>query len=617
MNESWSQFQVNRVDVSRHAARIAGAGAWTAVIVAAIALSMSVASRGSEPDRSPVDLAVAPDESWLVTANQTSGSISLVSLVTDRVLTEVACGASPSSIAISPDGGRVLVTAAYGGALVVFERSTENLVRKGEVTLGFEPRGVVVTPDGKRAYVALAAASAVAEVDLHRLEVMRRINVGRWPRTLALSPDGARLAVGASGDGGIAVVDVHSGELLYTSKCAALNIGQMQTSRDGRYVYFPWMAYGETPITKGNIRRGWVLANRLARVALDGEAHREAITLDPSGEAAGDPVGLALTPDEQWMVVTASGTQELLVFRMSALAFQQNGGPGDTMDPALAADRNNFFRVALGGRPMSVRMARDGHRVFVANYLSNTVQVVDLDQRAVARTIHLGGAPEPGLARRGEAIFYDARRSFEHWYSCHSCHYEGGTNRVTMDTRNDGSFDTYKTVLSLRGVAHTGPWTWHGWQTDLEAAMRKSINDTMQAPPPSDDDVRALIAYLDTVPAPPNPFVVDGASLADSVRRGQAIFESTEAACATCHEGPLFTDGKIHDVGLGSRDDKYQGFNTPSLVGLYQRVLFLHDGRAKSLEDLLSGPHSPQAVSGTRALSDAEIRDLVVYLRTL
>ena len=40
-------------------------------------------------------------------------------------------------------------------------------------------------------------------------------------------------------------------------------------------------------------------------------------------------------------------------------------------------------------------------------------------------------------------------------------------------------------------------------------------------------------------------------------------------------------DGLLHhDVGLGDEKDKYEGFNTPSLVSVFRRVKLLHDGRA-------------------------------------
>ena len=46
----------------------------------------------ADVDRSPVDLVLAPDESWLVVANETAGSLSLVQLPEGRVSAEVVCG---------------------------------------------------------------------------------------------------------------------------------------------------------------------------------------------------------------------------------------------------------------------------------------------------------------------------------------------------------------------------------------------------------------------------------------------------------------------------------------------------------------------------------------------
>ena len=61
-----------------------------------------------------------------------------------------------------------------------------------------------------------------------------------------------------------------------------------------------------------------------------------------------------------------------------------------------------------------------------------------------------------------------------------------------MDTKNDRTEHTFKTVPSLVNVTHTSPWTWHGWQTNLEDAMRTSLVETMLGPPPSQADCQAL-----------------------------------------------------------------------------------------------------------------------------
>ncbi len=566
--------------------------------------------------RSPVDLALSPDGAWLATANQSSDSLSFIRANDFTVVQEIPCGAHPAALVWTPDGERLLVTAAYDGKLSMFSRQNDQWRPAGELLLGYDPCGVAVTSDSQRAYVALTAANEVAEVDLAALTVKRRIAVGKWPRHVALSPDGATLAVGANGGGGISVVDLVSGTLRYEAKFLGINIGHLQTSRDGAHVYFPWMVYADRPITPGNIREGWVLGNRVGRVRLDVEQRREAIALDPRGQAVADPHGMAVDPAEKWLAITAPGTHELVLLRMSDAPWSADG-VGDHMKPELVRDDQRFVRIPLGGRPLAVRFDSRGERAYVANYLADAVQVVDIAGRRVERTIALCEPVAPSLARQGEAIFYDAHRSTDGWYSCHSCHQDGGTNAVTMDTKNDGSVGTYKMVLSLRNLPRTGPWFWHGWQTDYQAALRQSLVETMQGPKPSDDDVEALAAFLAQLPTPPNPHRQPDGSLSPAAARGQRIFQGTVAACATCHSGPYATDGQIHDVGLGSQYDKYEGYNTPSLVGIANRVGYLHHGRAATLEEALTDLHSPDKVSGTRPLTPDELADLVEYLKSL
>lgn len=587
-------------------------------LLGGVAADDATPAPASDPvDRSPSALALTADERWLVTVNETSDTLSLIDVAAEKVVDEVPTGHRPKGLAIAPDQQRVLVCCAFSGELRAYRLENGRLAPAGALALGYEPRAVAIAPDGNVAYVALGSGAAVAVVDLASLTVLEKIEVGRWPRSVALSPDGSRLAVGTSGDQSISVVDTASRKLLFQEKFGGINAGDLAPSKDGQFVYFPWMIYRQNPIDQRNIRLGWVLGSRIARVRLDKSARRQAMTLDVPGKAVSDPTGICLTSDEGWLLATAPGTHELLAYRMQGLSLQDVGGPGDHIDPALALDSERFYRVELGGRPMGMQVTKDNRRVFVANYLTNAVQVVDLQTRQVAQTIDLGSAATPSLARQGEAIFFDGRRSLDQWYSCHTCHFEGGTNAVAMDTFNDGTPRTFKTVLSLRNVAQTGPWTWHGWQQDLRASLKKSMTETMLGPEPTESDVDALAAYFDQLEFAPNPHRGGETPASEAVQRGRAVFESDKAGCATCHGGPLLTDGQIHDVGLNSPKDVYPGYNTPSLVGAFNRVRFLHDGRVKSLRDALSGPHSPQKVSGQGELTPTELDDLIEYLKTL
>ncbi len=150
------------------------------------------------------------------------------------------------------------------------------------------------------------------------------------------------------------------------------------------------MIYRSNPINVSNIRRGWVLASRLVRVRLDGEAVREAISLDVPSFAVADPHGIALSPNQERIVVTASGTHELLVYRVGDLPFVGAGGPGDLIDRRLINDTDLFYRIRLDGRPMGVIMDQD-QLAYVANDTRNSIQVVDLKKQRVVQEFELGG----------------------------------------------------------------------------------------------------------------------------------------------------------------------------------------------------------------------------------
>ena len=572
----------------------------------------------SAVDRSPVDLALSPDGRWLVTANETADSVSLIRTSDGQVADEVACGRHPADVEFTSDGDTVLVTGNWSGDVTLLSCLDGQLAHSGAIDVGFEPWGLAVAPGGKRAFVGLVATGQVAEIDLESQSVVRRLDVGAWPRYLTLSPDGTCLAVGCAGEGRIVVIDTHSGESLYDEPLAnGINLGHMVPSADGLHAYFTWMVYRTNPITVANIRRGWVLASRIGRVRLDGPADREAISLDVPRKAVSDPLGLVMTTDEQTLVASASGTHELLVYRLPDLPFVATGGPGDLIDRALERDRERFRRIDVGGRPMGLRMAPDNRTVYVANYLRNSVQFVDLEENRVTQEVALGGPAEPTLARRGMEIFYDGGRSLDQWYSCHSCHQHGGINSRPMDTFNDGTPMTLKTVLPLYHVTETAPWTWHGWQIDLSAAIHKSLTSTMIGEAPTAEETQALLAFFESLEEPPNPFHDTSSELTAAAQRGRAIFESSWAGCAECHHGEHLTDGLIHDVGLGSEADQYEGYNTPSLRGVYRKVRWLHSGRARTLERVVNDLHSPEKVAGERPLTEQEAADLIAYLKSL
>jgi cytochrome c peroxidase len=178
------------------------------------------------------------------------------------------------------------------------------------------------------------------------------------------------------------------------------------------------------------------------------------------------------------------------------------------------------------------------------------------------------------------------------------------------DTLGDGSYGAPKRVPSLLGVAATGPWTWTGSIARLEDQVRKSIATTMHGSKPTDAQVADLTAYLRSLTPPAPAFWNTGPAHAATAARGRAVFEARK--CAACHAPPEYTSPERYDVGLTDEVGNHE-FNPPSLRGVSRRDALLHDGRARSLDEVFRKERHPRGL----VLSPREIDDLVAFLESL
>ena len=69
--------------------------------------------------RSPVDLVIDPSGKWLISANETSNSISLIRLDDGQIIDEVSVGNHPTDVVFTPDGKQILVSNAWSGDVSV------------------------------------------------------------------------------------------------------------------------------------------------------------------------------------------------------------------------------------------------------------------------------------------------------------------------------------------------------------------------------------------------------------------------------------------------------------------------------------------------------------------
>ncbi|MFN0197431.1 MAG: hypothetical protein ACKVT0_11860 [Planctomycetaceae bacterium] len=597
----------------------------------------------ADHDRSPNSLAVSFTRQLVAVANHTSDTISILSLNEEKLLYESPCiideihsstpspphPPSPTPSYLRPwdviwiDDDHIAVSLLHRDQLAIYRVGETELSLQSLIDVGDEPRGLAVAsradrPGEKTIFVCLSEEDSVAAESWPAGTIGERIPVGGHPRTIAISPDQNWLVTCCSTPGEVFVHDARTNKLIQKRFIfdRAFNLGRPYIPPDSSQVYVPSAINRAFPIHPDNIERGWAIDNRLTKIPLPEGPYWEQkqLGLDPRGNAAGDANAIAISPDGQWWGVTCGGSHELLLLHNEAMVWP-TADPGDFLPILFQHKQGMLRRVELGGRPCDLKFVND-NTVWIANYLANSIQIVDVNTATVTKTISLGGPATPGLARRGEMIFYDADRTFNSWFSCHTCHTDGHTNGQTFDTVNDGTLDTFKLVPSLRGVTRTGPWTWHGWQQDLTASIRKSLTDTMSTEVDiHEEDLLAVKAFLETLDHTQTATEQPADDLAASLARGQQVFAG-KGGCINCHLGTDFTKSAVVTVGLETNRDYYKGFNPPSLRGLRTRRRFLHDGRAMSLDQVLTVGHRPENVHGEK-LTDVELQDLISYLKTL
>jgi cytochrome c peroxidase len=249
---------------------------------------------------------------------------------------------------------------------------------------------------------------------------------------------------------------------------------------------------------------------------------------------------------------------------------------------------------------------------------------------------------------RGKKIFHDAsddRMDNEGYISCGSCHFEGIDDGRVYDfsSRGEGLRNTV-TLLGRRGTKQ-GRLNWTGTLDevqDFEHQMRdlfkgrgflpdqafhsgsrdQPLGDSKAGLSPELDALAAYVSSLDHVN--PSPFRNADGSLTTDAVAGQASFQ--KLGCNFCHAGAESTDSQrnlLHDVGTitslsGKRaGEALLGFDTPTLLGVWETAPYLHDGSAATLRDVLTTKNHDDLHGYVSSLSSREVDELVAYLEQL
>jgi cytochrome c peroxidase len=223
------------------------------------------------------------------------------------------------------------------------------------------------------------------------------------------------------------------------------------------------------------------------------------------------------------------------------------------------------------------------------------------------------------LSTLGARLFREVKLSSDHRLSCASCHDAAKSftdGRIRGRNNTGGSQRRNTPSLWNVGFGKSFGWTGHSdsladftrTQVERDGEMDSTLeavthwlsrdqgysavfDDATQVRPSLTPATitDALVAYQRTLISPPTRFDrwVEGEAGALTAREQEGFRLFTgKAQCSSCHSGWRFTDDTRHDTGL--RGSGGQSFKTASLREAVWSAPFMHDGRMRSLEDVIA-----------------------------
>lgn len=520
-----------------------------------------------------------------------------------------ATSAEPFGLTADARGDRIYVSAGWGARLEAFDGE---LAQKGSVELSRDPRQVVLSDDEKTAFVSHAVGGIVSVVDLPTMRASSPILVWADPRAQD-DPLGPRSLAAAM----TSAVGKGSGP-----------VAGEEGVRTGLQGY----ALVKSSDPPGRLLLPQVLVDpgdpgaRNEQFGNGGAVHMPNIAV--IDVAARAPLAASLSMNQQMAMFfeedsRVGGVQPSAAGCMLPRGAAHDAASGSLLVACLGSDMVVAYdgasasptsvetkRWDVGSGPTGVAVDATKQRAIAWSQFERSLDVLSLDDIGVV--VERDGRPRrdkidlsplqkpPALAYLlGRQIFHgvaDIRISSQ-GVACASCHPEGRDDGLSWSTP-----EGQRRTPMLAGRMEP-PLGWLGTSEDLEGHLDAEFL-RLHGQGLRSVQREALLAYLTGLRPPPERKT--DAALAE---KGKALFSSK--GCATCHPGGG-TDGKTHDVGSKRGVDKKAAFDTPSLRHLAGRAPYFHDGRFKSVREVLDQPHGDKA--STPKIAPNEIAALEAYL---
>jgi YVTN family beta-propeller protein len=583
---------------------------------------------------SPLEVLFSPDGARLYVLCQGSEEIRVLDAASYAVIKNIAVGRVPRGFSLSPDGARLFVTNAWDDTLSVIDTNMLAVVATWPV--GAEPSSVLEDRAGKRLFVANRISSDVAVLDAQTGAEEKRLLAGRGASYLALSPDGAKIYATHVYPNPVAYRTAPASEITVIDAARAVVVDRIPLraiagvfhtafSADGRLgvvaEYHP-----KNLVTLAHLEHGGAFEDTITVFGADVGKTVE-VPLDELERYAAQPFGVAIAPDKSRIYITSGGSEIVTVIDVPRLMAFIHAHPAAFVQDLSASANYVVARIAVGSNPRGLALTRDGRRLFVANRLDDSISVIDTRTNKVATTIKLEGPNKVSAIRHGEQTFYTARYSFQAQIGCANCHIDSTFDGIQWNLEPDGFGRNIVDNKLIEGIKDTEPYKWTGTNPNIPTECGPRTEKYFWRSENYDDLTLADLAiYIRNLDPRPNRWKLLGSDLTPAQERGKAIFDRTadkfkkpiaeSNRCSYCHSGPKGTNQKLFDVGTKRPLDNPGLLKAAPLTNIALTAPYLHDGSARSLEEIWT-VYNPEDKHGrTNDLAKDELNDLIEYLRT-
>jgi len=360
------------------------------------------------------DAVFSPDGVYAYVSNNVAQSVSVVQISTQTLVATIPVGYNVEWMVISPDGKRVFVGSFENsqlGHLVAIDTGTRAVVKT--LALGGDVTPMAISADGKKLYTDYFSSNNLLVIDTQSLTVTATVPIVAGI-SVALTPDGKfayvpNLCCAGNYSPNVAVVDTATNTVVTTIALnPRLDPTAIAISPDGSVAYVaqvPLQAH--TPPTISVIQIG---SNRVidtirltpptdpGKIVFSPDSSR-AYLIDFASSAVdvlnvaqekliaalpilGSARGLAISPDGAALLAPNFGSSQ-------AAAVDPSSGATLASIPIGDMNLGSSSFPAFGGAAASP----DGRRVYVTNFFSDNVSVVDTASNIVIASVPAGGGP--------------------------------------------------------------------------------------------------------------------------------------------------------------------------------------------------------------------------------